>query len=89
MGSSGSPTCNRILRFYLFIYYLSCSQIWLNSLVADCHFWSNMRKLGKKKKKKKKKKEKKTPYHRFPNCFRCIGNFTLIIIIIIIFYVDE
>jgi hypothetical protein len=25
------------LRLYLF-----CSQIWLNPLVADCHFWSNM-----------------------------------------------
>jgi hypothetical protein len=32
--------------------YLSCSQIWLNPLVADHHFWTNMRKLGKKKKKK-------------------------------------
>jgi hypothetical protein len=36
--------------------YLSCSQIWLNPLAADRHFWCcNMRKIAKKKKKKKKK----------------------------------
>ncbi len=28
--------------------YLSCSQIWLNPLVTDQHFWSNMRLLKKK-----------------------------------------
>jgi hypothetical protein len=38
--------------------YLSCSQIWLNPLAADRHFWCcNMRKIAKKKKKKKKKKK--------------------------------
>jgi hypothetical protein len=31
---------------FLFV-YLSCSQIWLNPLVADHHFWSNMRNLKK------------------------------------------
>jgi hypothetical protein len=31
---------------FLFV-YMSCSQIWLNPLVADHHFWSNMRKLKK------------------------------------------
>jgi hypothetical protein len=30
------------------------SQIWLNLLVADCHFWSNMRKFKKIQEKKKK-----------------------------------
>ncbi len=32
--------------------YLFCSQIWLNPLETDCHFWSNMKKIEKKKKKK-------------------------------------
>jgi hypothetical protein len=32
-------------------FYLSCRHIWLNILVADCHFWCNMRKLKNKKKK--------------------------------------
>ncbi len=32
--------------------YLSDSQIWLNPLVADCHFWCHMRKLSEKKEKR-------------------------------------
>jgi hypothetical protein len=40
-----------IIGFLDFLFFnFSCSQIWLNPLVADCHFWSNMRKLEKKKK---------------------------------------
>jgi hypothetical protein len=31
------------------LFYLSCSQIWLNLLVADHHYWSNIRKLSKQK----------------------------------------
>ncbi len=46
IGFSGWPTCNRIPRFPFL--YLSCSQIWLNPLVADHHFWSNMKKIEKK-----------------------------------------
>jgi hypothetical protein len=33
-------------------FYLFCRHIWLNIVVADCHFWCNMRKLEKKKTKK-------------------------------------
>jgi len=46
-----------IIYIYI-IYCLTCSQIWLNPLVADCHFWSNMRKF-------KKIQEKKTLLYLF------------------------
>jgi hypothetical protein len=38
---------------YIYIYIYS--QIWLNPLVADCHFWSNMRKIKEQTGKKIKK----------------------------------
>jgi hypothetical protein len=31
-------------------FYLSCRHIWLNIIVADCHFWCNMRNLKNKNK---------------------------------------
>jgi hypothetical protein len=58
-GSSfevGFPTRRDIGFLDFLLLYLSYSHIWLNPLVADRHFWSNIRKLGKKKKKKKKTK---------------------------------
>jgi len=44
--------CQHVIGFLdvLFLYF-SCSQIWLNPVVANCHFWSNMRKLKEKEKK--------------------------------------
>jgi hypothetical protein len=49
----------KIKKIYIYIIYcLTCSQIWLNPLVADCHFWSNMRKF-------KKIQEKKTLLYLF------------------------
>jgi hypothetical protein len=51
--SSGSPTCNNSIKKKIILLYLSCSQIWLNPLADDHHFWCcNMRKLPKKKKEK-------------------------------------
>jgi hypothetical protein len=34
---SGSPTCNKIPRFFA-SQILSCNQIWLNPVLADYHF---------------------------------------------------
>jgi hypothetical protein len=48
----------KILKNYIYNYCLTSSQIWLNPLVADCHFWSNMRKF-------KKIQEKKTLLYLF------------------------
>jgi hypothetical protein len=39
IGSRGSTTCDRILKFlYFSVCFLLDNQIWLNPLVPDCHF---------------------------------------------------
>jgi hypothetical protein len=48
------PVCNRFSRFFISLFCL-VTRFWLNSLVADLHFWSKMRKLEAKKRKEKKR----------------------------------